>query len=327
MKESLSWEVPFYIISVTLLCGIIMALFTTLSAGKYTHNVRKYPLPTKQFLTEPYVCINEAGDLATCGKDRCQGAWKPPGAHHCSMCGTCRLEFDHHCPWVRNCITSTKMRAFLALLCLVPVIVALCLFPVTDRLWSHVRAALTASRADPWTNEHWWSWFGSWIFIGGPIGRWVVGTVLGFRVLKQQRPAQSYPGIVIEYPHLRIVAAAWVAAVLSLICLGLMFVTLRYVLRGQTTLEALRPYVSKRKTCGDDDDDSTKSDNRQLWVCIPGPKPGEFRVHAVAAGERVYDLGSARANLSRTLFHSRQGEEYVWPELNPVMLERMQNVV
>lgn len=26
--------------------------------------------------------------------------WKPPGTHHCSTCGVCRIGFDHHCPWV-----------------------------------------------------------------------------------------------------------------------------------------------------------------------------------------------------------------------------------
>jgi len=35
--------------------------------------------------------------------EHCQH-WKPPRAHHCSICTRCVLRMDHHCPFTGNCI-------------------------------------------------------------------------------------------------------------------------------------------------------------------------------------------------------------------------------
>lgn len=39
---------------------------------------------------------------------------KPPRAHHCSICETCFLKMDHHCPWVNNCIGHFNHRYFVS---------------------------------------------------------------------------------------------------------------------------------------------------------------------------------------------------------------------
>mmetsp|Transcript_7381 Transcript_7381/g.13901 ORF Transcript_7381/g.13901 Transcript_7381/m.13901 type:complete len:437 (-) Transcript_7381:205-1515(-) len=41
---------------------------------------------------------------------------KPPGAHHCRICNSCVMEFDHHCGVVGVCIAGRNMRAFVWLL-------------------------------------------------------------------------------------------------------------------------------------------------------------------------------------------------------------------
>ncbi|CAF1978368.1 unnamed protein product [Rotaria magnacalcarata] len=32
------------------------------------------------------------------------GVMKPPRAHHCKVCQKCVVRYDHHCPWINNCV-------------------------------------------------------------------------------------------------------------------------------------------------------------------------------------------------------------------------------
>ncbi|CAN0370544.1 unnamed protein product, partial [Laminaria digitata] len=43
---------------------------------------------------------------------RCD-AFKPPRAHHCSLCQRCIVKMDHHCPWVNNCVGVGNQKLFL----------------------------------------------------------------------------------------------------------------------------------------------------------------------------------------------------------------------
>ncbi|KAF8636073.1 hypothetical protein AX17_003780 [Amanita inopinata Kibby_2008] len=38
---------------------------------------------------------------------------KPHRAHHCRNCGTCVLKYDHHCPWIGQCVGARNHKFFL----------------------------------------------------------------------------------------------------------------------------------------------------------------------------------------------------------------------
>ncbi|XP_018395429.1 PREDICTED: palmitoyltransferase ZDHHC2 isoform X4 [Cyphomyrmex costatus] len=47
--------------------------------------------------------------------EKCQ-LIKPDRTHHCSVCGTCVLKMDHHCPWVNNCVGFHNYKFFILFL-------------------------------------------------------------------------------------------------------------------------------------------------------------------------------------------------------------------
>ena len=208
------------------------------------------------------------------------------------------------------------MKLFFCLTCMTPITFMLAIVPVARTLLREVGRAIVTSKNDAWAKKMWWNWYGSWVFFGGPFGRWMGGAIHGFCVLKTIRSDSGYSflGRVAELPHLRIFAVATPAMIISIFCLVsaartlcqrlgyleddsfqiLALMTIRSILQGTTAIENLKSSRSCRS-----------GDRAATFVCIPSqPESREISIHpqiahvesildvyTVLSTERLYDLG------------------------------------
>jgi hypothetical protein len=67
------------------------------------HFARKLPIQNRTVAEFPRYC------------EKCK-CIKPDRCHHCSVCSTCVLKMDHHCPWVNNCVGFHNYKFFVLFL-------------------------------------------------------------------------------------------------------------------------------------------------------------------------------------------------------------------
>jgi hypothetical protein len=60
--------------------------------------------------------------------------------------------------------------------------------PVYKPLYVKVRQVIAFSQSNPELRAYWWDWWGSWVVAGGPVGRWIGGTILGWRACPSAGP-------------------------------------------------------------------------------------------------------------------------------------------
>ncbi|KAF3820150.1 hypothetical protein GH733_015659 [Mirounga leonina] len=89
--------------------------------------------------------------------------FRPPRTSHCSVCDNCVERFDHHCPWVGNCVGRRNYRFFYAFILSLSFLTAFIFACVVTHLTLRFHTYLVASNLT--TNEDVskaGSWAGSW---------------------------------------------------------------------------------------------------------------------------------------------------------------------
>lgn len=273
------------------------------------------------------------------------------------------------------------------MLFLTPLTWGFAVYPILRPTLRNIFEAISFSQKDPWIRQQWWDWYGSWIFFGGPMGRWAWGAIAGFHILAARREEAdaSIPGQFVEKPHLRmalIIGSTFLLSVFSIVAIlpyplkrtgltmypsqGLSATTIWSVLQGTTALERLRPLPRQRQnsstppyhmicipdliagSCGLRDKQA-ELDTTTKEGLPPTPRATPGAIFPVFPGERIYDRGwvtNWRYFMAQPLLHKDlQGyvfyffkgickmlipcpsysQPYIWPKLNPSMLQRMRN--
>lgn len=127
--------------------------------------------------------------------------YRPPRCSHCSICNNCVDRFDHHCPWVGQCVGRRNYRFFFLF---VSTTTLLCLFVFTLSA-VHIRLLMNGrDRPPPSASRSLWQALSSapvsaallaFVF----VAVWFVGGLTGFHTYLMARNQTTYENIRSRY--------------------------------------------------------------------------------------------------------------------------------
>ncbi len=113
--------------TLVILIGLIPYIFTFIYGFKtsfkdpgalpvniFNHNIQELKKSYLQYGNKYYVKSGRLLKLKFC---RTCLIVRPLGSSHCGICNICVESYDHHCPWVGNCIGRNNYKDFFLFLC------------------------------------------------------------------------------------------------------------------------------------------------------------------------------------------------------------------
>lgn len=246
----------------------------------------------------PHQVISSEGDYSECWQDNCEGRILPPRARHCKDCRKCRLDFDHHCPWV-GCIARDTMKAFILFLGLAALAIIVGLLPVYRLAWTQCIHVTSLIWDEEWMYEEWWN--SSWSWAGGPLSRYVGAVAIAYLYYEPTSDSRLYEVSNAGNAPVSMTLLFYIfyGTILGIFCVVMFTTSLQDVMKASSTIEATRT-SKRRKSSG------TKSYTSYRLIKMPSVKSnllqvGEARpgdIQEIDASVELYNFGIC-GNLKR----------------------------
>ncbi|XP_053207126.1 palmitoyltransferase ZDHHC7-like [Panonychus citri] len=115
----------YQILIVLLVCSHLRASFSDPGVVlRPQHNLdfsHEALLSDRESFTSEFSRSSSSNDIRWSVCNKCE-TYRPPQAHHCSVCQRCIRKMDHHCPWINNCVGELNQRYFLQFLLYVAIL-------------------------------------------------------------------------------------------------------------------------------------------------------------------------------------------------------------